>query len=54
MSRGLCVSVLSVGDIGEPCQNGCTDRDAVCAVDLGVTKEPCIIRWDLYRKWHFW
>jgi len=35
----------------EPCNNGCTNRDAVWNVDLGGPKEPCV-RWG--RDSHVW
>jgi len=33
---------LSVCHISAPCENGCTDRDAVWVGDSGGPKEPCI------------
>jgi len=40
----------SVCHTSEPCKNGCTDRDAVWAEDLGGPKEPCI-RWGPDPPW---
>ena len=50
-SSVVCRSVcLSVCHTGEPCKNGCTDRDAVWLEDLRGPREPCI-RWGPDPPW---
>ena len=49
--RSVCLPVCrSVCHTSEPCKNGSTDRDAVCVVDSGGPREPCI-RWGPDPQW---